>query len=78
MESKTSTPLLERIKRRKPTRSIGFFLNDNESISIELVDEEEAIKTCVLLTKAGYGPVSLYRLDKNGDGMRIAEFELIK
>ena len=76
-ENQETTPPTPKYKKRRFTRRIDFFVNENESVSIDLFNEEEAIKLCVSLTRAGHNP-SLYKLDKNDDGILIAAFELIR
>jgi len=64
--------------KRKATRRVEIASErPNESIYIDFLDKNEAIRTCLFLTREGHDP-RLYRLDGNGDGLLIATFELIK
>jgi hypothetical protein len=62
---------------RKAVRRVEIPAGVNESICIDFIDKNEAIRTCLFLTREGHDP-RLYKLDSNGDGLLIATFELVK
>ncbi len=72
-----STPAIQFRPTKRPrfTRRIEF-PSDGGSIVIDVFGREEALQTCIALTRAGHEP-RLYKLDSEGDGILIATFEKI-